>query len=135
MARNPLAIVARLRDLEVQAARRALLDREADLAAAEARIASAGQALHDEAVAGDPAAYAAWLPRARADQAAAEAARLRAAAAAEEARAALAAARAAAHAIERMQQERALLERKKAERLAELQIDAWAAHRYAKARW
>lgn len=97
--RDPLAVLARLRGLERDRARRALADaaatRDAALAAAEA----VQQALAAEAC-GTVADYAAWLPAARQARARAEDGLRRAEAGMAVARDALAEARAAAEAVE-----------------------------------
>lgn len=131
MARDPLVIVGKLRDQEVQSARRVMADRQALLAEAEAAIAAAARALRDEAEGGDALAYAAWLPRGRAAQAAAEAARQRAEAAFEEAREALTAARTAARAVELLREMRARQAREEAAQRATLASQEWAARRHA----
>jgi flagellar biosynthesis chaperone FliJ len=131
MARDPLVILGKLRDREVQAARRVLADHQATLAEAEARAAAARQALREEAEAGDPAAYAAWLPRGLAEQAEAEATRQQAEAGLEAARQALAAARTAARAVELLEEKRAREAREEEERRATRSNEEWAAHRHA----
>lgn len=67
MARDPLAVLQRLRDMEVNEARRVLGERRAQEEAAQREAEAAQAALVQEALLGDPQAYAAWLPRGRAE--------------------------------------------------------------------
>jgi hypothetical protein len=106
---DPLAALARLRRFELAAARRRLADRLAGLAAAEARRDAAAAALAAEATAGNGAAYAAWLPRGRAERDRAAGALRVAEGRMAAAQAELGAARAAAHLVELLQAQRAAL--------------------------
>jgi hypothetical protein len=120
---DPLAALARLRRFELAAARRRLADRLAGLAAAEARCAAAAAALAAEAAAGDGAAYAAWLPRGRAERDRAAGALRVAEDRMAAAQAELGAARAAAHLVESLQERRAALARRQAVRDAQSALD------------
>jgi hypothetical protein len=103
--RDPLAVLARLRGIERDAARRVMSDAQARLAGAEAARCGVEQALITEAGAA-VADYAAWLPAARRAGAAAAARVQRAEAGAEVARVALVGARIQAEAVERMLRDR-----------------------------
>lgn len=102
MARDPLRLLARLRGIARDAARRSLAEAEATRAAAEAAHSAAAEAPLREAACAAPADYGAWLPAAREARVTAENVLLRADAAAEVAREALVAARAEAEALERL---------------------------------
>lgn len=116
MARDPLEALARLRRHAVTMERRRLAERLAGLTAAEARQAATAAALVEEA-AGDPADFAAWLPRGLAES--------RVAAAQD----AVAAARAEELALELLRERRAAEEARKAARRAQAALDEAAARR------
>lgn len=115
--RDPLQVLARLRGLERDAARRALAEADSTRAAAAARRDAAIAALSAEAGAA-PGDYAAWLPAATQALGRAEAETRRADAGAEAARKELVAARADAEAVEAL-----LLARRVARRRARLAAD------------
>lgn len=107
-ARDPLAVLARVRRLETDQARRHLAERLARGAAAAARLEAADRAIAAEAAcAAQPADYAAWLVRGRADRARAAGLLALEREAEETARQALAAARAASRAVELLAEDRA----------------------------
>ena len=95
MPRDPLAVLARLRRLETEAARRRLGEAFGRLAGAEARAAEANVALTRQATLGMPTDYGSWLTRGLAERDRADRARGFAEATAEAAAAALGEARAA----------------------------------------
>lgn len=106
-ARDPLAVLRRLRATEVEQAKRAFGDRLSRLAAAEQSGQAAEEALRREAaLAAEPRDHAAWLPLGLRQRGEAAQAVRRAEAAAEQARVALAAARATERAVERLQERR-----------------------------
>ncbi len=96
---DPLKVLAKLRGIERDRARRAMADAQAGLSAALAAEAAVEGALVAEA-AHAPADYAAWLPAAERARNAARLGTVRAEASAELARAALVEARARAEAVE-----------------------------------
>jgi hypothetical protein len=117
MARDPLIVLARLRALQRDAARRDLADAQGRLAAAEADARNAEADLAREA--GAPGVdYAAWLPAARAAREAATAGVARAEAGVTVARGALVEARAAAESVDQL-----LATRRAARRAARLARD------------
>jgi flagellar export protein FliJ len=130
--RDPLSALLKLRGLEVAAARRDLVARQAGAAAAAAREAEARRAMETE-LAGDAGDFAdslaAWLPLARAtrDRAAGEAAL--AAQAVEAARGALAQHRARERAVEWLLDRRAQEARDKAMRAEQNALDEAAQRR------
>ena len=132
MARDPLAPLLRLRALEVAAARRDLVARQAGAAAAEDRAAAARSVLeteHRAAIGGHADSLAAWLPLARAarDRAAGEA--NLANQAVEGARAALAAQRARERAVEWLVEKRREEARDAAAHAAQKSLDEAAQRR------
>ncbi|WP_426958203.1 flagellar FliJ family protein [Muricoccus radiodurans] len=123
MPRDPLAVLARLRSVEVLTARRRLAEDLTALSAAQGRVAETGEGIAREAAAATGADYAAWLPRARAARdTAAEDARRRAALV-EESVAALGAARAAERAVERLAEQRCAEARREAARRESARLD------------
>lgn len=90
MARDPLRTLARLREIEVQAGRRGLMEARAALGAAQDAAAAAEAALRAETPAVAPATYGAFLAHGLAQRQAHAAAIARAEAAVEAERAALA---------------------------------------------
>ncbi|MBE9607357.1 hypothetical protein IAI18_21015 [Acetobacteraceae bacterium H6797] len=68
MARDPLAILQRLRDLEVTEAQRRLAERRAQEDLAQRQAEATAAALLSEAAQRDPHGFAAWMPRGRAEQ-------------------------------------------------------------------
>jgi hypothetical protein len=96
--RDPLAVLARLRGIELDAARRAMAEAAGTLAGVEAAERRAEVSRHAEAAAA-PADYAAWRPARDVARARIAEARMVAEARTEEARAALTEARAAARAV------------------------------------
>jgi flagellar biosynthesis chaperone FliJ len=125
MARDPLAMLARLRLTQVAAAQREMGTRRAEADAAAARAAAAAQALLAEGAAA-PADYAAFLPRARAERDAAVSATQRAEAALELARTGLAEARTAERAVQEVAAQGRAAARKKARQREQALIDDWA---------
>jgi hypothetical protein len=117
MARDPLAVLARLRARERDAARQAMAVANAALRQAEAMRDDAAAELRREA-ASATADFAAWLPAAFARRASASQGMTRAAAEAEVARQALVMARAAAEAVTNL-----LGSRRRARREARLAAD------------
>ena len=128
MSRDPLAVLDRLRRLQVDQARQAMGAAQGALLEAEARRDAAAAALPAEA-AGAPGDFAAWLPAALARRAAVEAARRRADLRAEVAREALAGARAAARAVERLRELRADAAALRLDRAAQAALDEAGARR------
>jgi len=102
MARDPLIVLARLRALQRDAARRDMAAAQASLADAEQAAQAAGEAFTREAVLGPVADYAGWLPAGRREGQRAGEALARAEAAAGTARLALLSARAEAEAVEQL---------------------------------
>jgi flagellar export protein FliJ len=132
MARDPLAPLLRLRALEVAAARRDLVARQAGAAAAADRAAAARSALEAEQQADIPGfadSLAAWLPAARAarDRAAGEASLANQAV--EGARIALAAERARERAVEWLVEKRREEAREAAAHAAQKSLDEAAQRR------
>jgi hypothetical protein len=106
MARDPLIVLARLRALQRDEARRDMAAAQEALAGAEQGARAAGEAVTREAVCGPVADYAAWLPAAhRAEQRAGETL-ASAEAMAEGARLALLKARADAEAVDQLRSAR-----------------------------
>jgi hypothetical protein len=103
MARDHLPVLARLRQLQTERARRAWAERLAQLEASEAALAGAKAALLSERGA-SPRDHAAWLPRGLAERERAERGLALAADAAEAARHQLVEARTAEAAIERLRE-------------------------------
>jgi flagellar biosynthesis chaperone FliJ len=131
MARDPLAVLARLRRLEVDQAKRQLAERLRAHALAEEGLEAAKQALVEEAE-HDAAAYGAWLPRGLAERDRAEGHLRLADQATAAAREALTTARAAERAAEMLRERRAEEERREAERRAAASLDEIAAQRAAR---
>lgn len=102
MARDPLIVLARLRALQRDEARRGMAAAQAALAGAEQAAGAAGEAFAREATCGPVVDYAAWLPAARLGRQHAGEALTQAEAAAEAARLALLTARAEAEAVEQL---------------------------------
>jgi len=127
MARDPLAILARLRRLAVMEARRDLADALAAEEAARDGAAAARRALDDEAKAGDrtgnAAAYGAWLPSGLARASAEQAKAAAAARAVERQILALAEARAAERAVAAVAERRAAEAKKRLERRLQAALD------------
>lgn len=129
-ARDPLAVLARLRRLETDQARRHLAERLARSATAAARLDAADHAFAAEAgCAALPADYAAWLVRGRADRARAAGLLALERAAEETARQALADARAAGRAVELLTEERTRAAARKEARRVQARLDDHAATR------
>ncbi|MBB5693120.1 hypothetical protein [Muricoccus pecuniae] len=115
--RDPLAVLARLRNAEVMEARRRLMESAIAREEAAAREAAAERALQEEAMSGHPA-FAAWLPRGLAARDATAAEHRLAEARSAEAASALGVARAAERAVEKLAELRAA-EAERARRRAE----------------
>jgi len=128
MARDALATLARLRQIETEAARRRLGQAVGRAEVALLAEAAAGAALTAEATA-PGADYAAWLPRGLAQRERAGLARRRAEAGMAEAAAALGEARAAERAVERLAAERDRERRRAAQRRAQAALDEAVARR------
>jgi len=122
MARDPLTVLARLRRLEVEQARRMLASQREERDAAATRAAAAEEALRAEAD-GSPADYAAFLPRGMAERERAAAALRRAQAALELARIALADRRAQERAVEQLAELRAATAQAEAARREQALLD------------
>lgn len=124
-ARDPLAVLRRLRAMEVEQAKRVFGDRLSRLSAAEQSAQAAAEALRREAaLAAEPRDHAAWLPLGlRQRDEATQAARW-AEAAAEQARTALAMARAAERAVERLQEKRETEAERRAAKAERQALDA-----------
>lgn len=131
MPRDPLAVLARLRRIETDRARRLVAERLARESGAEAGHAAACTALvtEREAAAAHPAAHAAWLPRALAARDRTALARDLAVRDTAAARDALAEARAAERALEMLAEARAAEARRAALRAEQARLDAFAARR------
>lgn len=127
MARDVLALLQRLRDREVTEAQRLLADKRGQEEASLGRAEQAKAALRQEALLGDPHAYASWLPRGRAE----EDRMLRLAALAnrrrEEAEHALGEARAALRSVERLAELREEEAKREKARQAQKVLDEAAA--------
>jgi flagellar biosynthesis chaperone FliJ len=134
-ARDPLAVLARLRRLEVDQAKRQLTERLRAHALAEHGVRAAEAALTAEAeVQDDPAAFGAWLPRGLAERERAQRGLAHAATRSEEARAVMTALRAAGRAVEVVRDRRvANLSRQEARR-DQQRLDELAAQRAARLR-
>jgi hypothetical protein len=129
-SRDPLAVLARLRRLETDQARRLLADRLARGGAATGRAEAAAAALVSEAAATtQPGDYGAWLTRGLAERARAEHALLLARQEEDAARQALAAARSAERAVETLAAERARRAAREALRADQARLDDRAATR------
>jgi flagellar export protein FliJ len=131
MSRDPLAPLLRVRELQVNHARRSLADRRAGAAEAAKREEAARRAISSELSGGYgfADAFAAWLPvaRERADKAAGET--TLAEQAVEAARSALAAERAGARTVELLIERRALEARRLALRKSQSALDEAAQRR------
>ncbi len=123
MPRDPLAVLLRLRGLEVLQAQRRLADRLSALSQAEMRAQAACDALREEG-AGDAAELAAWLPRGLAERDRAAALRAQRAASADQARQAVAEARIAQRATETLRAQRREEQRRSEERRNQALLDA-----------
>ena len=122
MARDPLTVLARLRRLEVEQARRMLASQREERDAAATRAAAAEEALRAEAD-GSSVDYAAFLPRGMAERERAAAALRRAQAALELARIALADRRAQERAVEQLAELRAATAQAEAARREQALLD------------
>jgi hypothetical protein len=129
MARDPLLVLARLRRVEADRAKRHLAERLLAQANAERGVDAAREALVAEAAEGEPAAFGAWLPRALAERERAAGHLRLAEQAAAAAREALGTARAAERATELLQEKRAAEERRAAQRRDAAVLDEAAAQR------
>ena len=132
MARDPLAPLLRLRALEVAAARRDLVARQAGAAAAEERAEAARAVMDAErraAIDGHADSLAAWLPIARAARERAAGEATLANQAVEGARAALAAQRARERAVEWLVEKRQQEAREAAAHAAQKALDEAAQRR------
>jgi hypothetical protein len=131
-ARDPLAVLARLRRIETDRARRLLGDRLARTAEAEARAVAASDRLGREraAAAAMPADLGAWLARGLAARDRAAAALAQAAATEATARDALAAARAAECAVETLRAARRVAAAREAARGVQAALDDRTAGRW-----
>jgi flagellar export protein FliJ len=131
MAADPLVSLVKLRQIEVDEARRALgeclaAERLASTAVQQAADAIVAEAAAAEQLAADDAAveaFAAWLPTGRAAQRAAEDALVTAEARVAEARAALTLSRAALRAAEQMAAGRELARQAEAQRQEQFRLD------------
>ncbi|TPG48423.1 hypothetical protein EAH89_22850 [Roseomonas nepalensis] len=124
---DSLAVLARLRNAEVAAARRRVAEEAARREAAEMAARSADEALVAEARHGT--GYVAWLPRGLALRAAAEDEARRAQERAAEAILSLAAARASERAVESLSEMRAAEARRRARRDEQRRLDEAGARR------
>ncbi|GGC34903.1 hypothetical protein GCM10011504_11630 [Siccirubricoccus deserti] len=129
MPRDPLAVLARLRRLETEAARRRLGEAYGRLAGAEERAAGAGAALTREGTLGLPSDYGTWLTRGLAERDRADRARGFAEATATAAAASLGEARAAERGLEMLRKARAERARQRVQRQAQLLLDEAGARR------
>jgi flagellar biosynthesis chaperone FliJ len=135
MARDPLRVLARLRRLEVDQAKRQLAERLRAHALAGRGVAAAEAALVAEAeVQDDPAAFGAWLPRGLAERKRAERGLAHTTLRSEEARSAMTALRAAERAVEAMRDRRAAASSRQATRRDQQRLDELAAQRAARPR-
>ena len=107
MAKNPLAILQKLRRLEAQAERRALAEKLAAEAAAQQSVAAAEQALRQEHSEGCNPKLGAFIQKALDDRAMAEEAQERARQETDHQRQILADARAAERVVEKLRENRA----------------------------
>jgi flagellar biosynthesis chaperone FliJ len=123
MARDPLAVLARLRRLETETARRRLGEAYGRLAGAEARAAEAGAALTRQGTLGLPTDYGTWLTRGLAERDRADRARGFAEATAAAAAASLGEARAAERGLELLREARAERAQQQARRRAQALLD------------
>ncbi len=128
MARDPLAVLTRLRQIETEQARRRLGQAVGRTEVALLAEGAASAALVAEAVA-PGADYAAWLPRGLAQRDRAALARRRAEVGLAEAAAALGAARAAERAVELIAAARDRLARRQAARRVQALLDEAASRR------
>lgn len=128
MPRDPLTVLARLRRLEVEQARRMLASQQEALTAAHARAAAAETALASEQ-GSDPADYAAFLPKGLAEREKAAQAVRRAQASLEVARVALAERRTRERAVELLQAQRDAAARQDAARREQAVLDEAATRR------
>ena len=122
-ARDPLAVLARLRRLETDQARRFLAERVARSVAAAAREEAATATIAAEAATCQPEAFGAWLTRGLAERARAAHLAELAEREAEAARAALAEARARQRAVERLVEDRARAAARAAARAEQAALD------------
>jgi flagellar biosynthesis chaperone FliJ len=129
MQRDPLAVLARLRRLETEAARRRLGEAYGRLAGAEARVAEAGAALTREGTLALPTDYGTWLARGLAERERADRARGFAEATATAAAASLGEARAAERGLEMLREARAERARQRGQRRAQALLDEAGARR------
>ena len=116
MPRDPLRTLARLREIEVDAARRTLAEARAVLVQRQQAVAAAQAALRAESPADAPATYGAFLEAGLAQRQAEAAALLRAEHALEAERDALAAARRAEKLLAALRDRRAAAARREARR-------------------
>lgn len=123
MARDPLTTLARLRAIEVEAARRRLADARSALAQQQMASAAAEAALRAETPGGTGATYGAFLARGLAARHAQAAAIARAEAALEAERAALAGARRAEKVLDQLRLRRAAAARRDALRRSEARLE------------
>jgi flagellar biosynthesis chaperone FliJ len=112
MARDPLTTLARLRAIEVEAARRRLAEARSALARQQDAAAAAEAALRNETPDGTGATYGAFLARGLAARHAHAAARERAEAALDAEREALAGARRAEQVLDQLRDRRAQAQRR-----------------------
>jgi len=129
MARDPLAVLARLRRLEVDRARQTLADRSASEASAERRVGIAAAALREEARAATPTEFAAWIGRGLAQRERAERGVTLAAAASDAARAALAQTRTAEASLAALRDARAAAAKRAGARRDQARLDEFALRR------
>ncbi len=126
---DTLAVLARLRRLEVARAQKLLAERNAALASAEARHAAAEAAPGTEAARAAPADFAAWLPLALAERERAARGAQHSANLAELARDALTLTRLAQRQVELLRAEKARAEAKRAARRDQAALDDLAGRR------
>ncbi|WP_149540002.1 hypothetical protein [Siccirubricoccus phaeus] len=123
MPRDPLAVLARLRKLDTETARRRLGEAYGRLGAAETRAEAATAALTTQAGHGMPADYGTWLTRGLAERDRAQRAVGVAERVATAAAAALGEARAAERGLEKLREARAAAKAKRAVRKAQALLD------------
>jgi len=126
---DPLATLARLRRLEVAQARKQLAERNAALAAAEARHDAACAAPGREAATAHPADYAAWLPLGLAERERAARAAQHSASLAQMARDALAVQRTAQRQVELLREQQAAAAALKLRRKQQALLDEFGSRR------
>ncbi len=122
-AADPLAVLARLRRLETQQARRILAERLARCAAADARAEAAAAAIAREAAVGQSDAFGAWVVRGLAERSRTAHLAEGAAREVQAARAVLGAARAAERVVERLAEERRRVAGRAAARAEQVALD------------